>query len=1101
MRHAAIIALFISLAGLTARGADVPVVTPDAESLSLDEIGLYEVGYALRHKPEVQFPIGWSGSMEAHTGVSCEAVADQAGKHAFFMHSPWRNAVGMAFQQFTFDFPPEQAASTITLRGATAMQERTAEKSDGVTFRVFVNGTKLLEEHRTDTKWKEFEFDLTAYAGKRTVLRFEVDPGPHDDPSFDYSLWGNRTLIFKGLHPPAPAAPTAPPAVDLTHLYSAPNGSVAPRNAFAGTLSQQLTENVGHLKYSGPDGSLEYHWTPPQKNGDAPLGSWVLHASAGKDGAQRLVPLATDATLDWSGDAVWQSSRWEREAPDTGALTLVSEYKIGEQKATLRLSARLNSKALTLDVKCDVPAITKLNMGSWGPVLRRRKIAVPYFDRPVEFLQSENLFVSRWLDWTTSSASSQDASSATYDALTDGSRRAVSERLVYAVAWNFDEVLPNLPNTPSPELATVGKRVIVDSWGGGYAEVQKNLARLRAAGLTDCFVLVHDWQHSGYDNGLPTHLPANEKYGGDAGMKALTAAAREMGYRIGLHENYVDYYTNCEKFDENDIALESSGKKMNAWYNEGTKMQSYAVRPSAMLRLAKTQSPQVHERFGTSASFLDVNSSVPPWFHVDHRAGDNDAGLFSTTWNVHRSVWSFERETHGGPIFGEGGRHWYWSGCLDGVEAELSAGWGNGRGLTAPLCVDFDLLKIHPLQCNHGMGYFERWAPGENGELISVPYLDQYRMQEAIFGHAGYIGARSYTSLPLAWLEHHLMQPVANSYATAKPVKIEYRVGDAWTDTNAAARANEWNCARVTYDNGLSVTANSSAAELKSGDWTLPQFGWKAEGAGISVYSGMRGGQYCDFAQTATSLFANARNAADWNLINETLLFPRVTDFTAGDDGKVNFSYHWRVDETQSANLNCFVHIVADAGDKKGQIVMQQDHVLNRPLSQWKAGDDSADGPFSMNVAALPDGDYEWYIGLFSLENGARVRLPGADGGNRVSLGKLRVHAGAKPQFIPAPEPVAAKGVTRLNSPAKIIDFGPLRTDGSALYKEDGNTRRVWVMPAERIFALEFNTARVPAPALVRCTGGTTPTVVPEVNGIYWRLPLNGASVYEWDAK
>ena len=102
---------------------------------------------------------------------------------------------------------------------------------------------------------------------------------------------------------------------------------------------------------------------------------------------------------------------------------------------------------------------------------------------------------------------------------------------------------------------------------------------------------------------------------------------------------------------------------------------------------------------------------MPPWFHVDFRAGEAGAGRSAASGTCIGSCGPTSATTHDGPVFGEGNNHWYWSGCLDGVEAQFGSGWPGNGGFSAPLSVDFDLLKIHPLQFNHGMGYYERWWP------------------------------------------------------------------------------------------------------------------------------------------------------------------------------------------------------------------------------------------------------------------------------------------------------------------------------------------------------------------------------------------------------
>ena len=314
-----------------------------------------------------------------------------------------------------------------------------------------------------------------------------------------------------------------------------------------------------------------------------------------------------------------------------------------------------------------------------------------------------------------------------------------------------------------------------------------------------------------------------------------------------------------------------------------------------------------------NACYLDVHSAVPPWFHVDQRAGEEGAGAFHRVWDVHRKLWDYERKTHVGPVFGEGNNHWYWSGCLDGVEAQFGSGWPGEAGREAPLLVDFDLLKIHPLQFNHGMGYYERWwSKPAWGGLPPLVVLDQYRMQEVVFGHAGFLGAATWSVIPLAWLEHHLLTPVMARYGTARPAAIQYDLDGKWVDATAAARsdgnANVWQRVRVRYDNGLTITANQAAEPIRVGSHLLGQYGWTAEGAGVTAFTAQRDGVVVDFAETADSVFANARSASDWNISGGTRIRPEIADFEVVSPHLFRTTYAWRVNQTLPRNYACFVH-------------------------------------------------------------------------------------------------------------------------------------------------------------------------------------------------
>jgi hypothetical protein len=1084
--------MLISLAVLlVARANAAAAILPDQPVMRLDEIGLYDVGYAYRGQPEQQFPAGWSGFSE-ETGVWYQDAGVQHGKSAFLLHCPWRNGTGIAFQQFHFALP---AASRILVRGATALRQDAIGKSDGVTFRLLVNGRLLLETHRTDADWQPFEYDLTAFAGTAMTLRFETDPGPRNDPSFDFSLWGDRELVLEGYQPPALAHPSPVP-LSLEALPST-SSAVAPSGGFAGKTTTQIRDDVAILRYEGPDGELTYRWQRPQDAHDPLFGRIELLAQMRGDQPVRL-PLAAAAEAFWTQPAQALSSRWE-PAPD--GVRCVRTFRVGGETATLMLAGRLAGKSLVLDVDCDQPVLRAVEFGGWGPVLRRRSVPVPYYSGQVDYLPAEDLFTNAFLDWTASSASSHESGPrAVYDPLTDGTRHLLHESALYTASWHLVEVLPNLPNPPSPYRAELGSRLVLDIWGGRFRDIEASLRRWADYGIRDAVVLLHVWQRSGYDNALPALVPANAELGGDADLKALIATGTGLGYRMALHENYVDYYPNYDLFREDDIALDPAGTRVPAWYNPDTKVQSFAEKPTAILRLAATQSPEIHRRYGTNACYLDVHSAVPPWFHVDARAGEPGAGTFRQVWDVHRKLWEYERQTHQGPVFGEGSDHWYWSGYLDGVEAQFGQGWPERAGRQAPLLVDFDLLKVHPLQLNHGMGYFERWSDGEEGGgAPPVVLLDQYRMQEVAFGHAGFPILEGDDPLPRIWLDQYLLTPVTARDATARPVEIQYQVGERWVDSTAAAKAGMWDRVRIRYDSGLTVTANGREAALRAGDLVLPQYGWLAQGAGVTAYTAQRDGVVVDYAETSDSLFANARNLRDWT--TPRYARPEVTEFEQVAPRAFRVTYRWRVNRALPQDDICFVHFCSS--DQEGAIRFQQDHLLASRPSAWKSGDSVVDGPYRVELPSdLPDGDYPWYIGLYDQVSGQRASLGGpGDGQNRVRLGTLSVRDGGRTLArVPAPVDTSqeARDQEHLNTRGTVMDFGPVRTDGSIALHREGQEWVLHTLPREVPFVVELSLRRFPPPSQIASPGGAAESVAPQLFGDWWSLPLNGARAYRW---
>ena len=337
--------------------------------------------------------MGWIGGLDSPTGAACQPQGRQNGEVAWLLHCPWRGRTGVTFQDFTFRLP---RVPKIMLRGATALRTDAVGKSDGVTFRIFVDGEKRLDVNRTDSAWQPFDLDLTSEEGKTVTLRFETDPGPRDNPSFDFALWGDRRLALTGFVPHSVRHP-APPPLDLRRLTSRQDGSVVPLSGFAGRATTRSTSTEAVFRCQGADGALEYHWTPGKS--DSPLLGRVTLRAQMTDDAPINVLLATQAHLDWADTATLTGSSLR------GA-TLTRTYSVGGQTATVTVRASLHGKSLVFDIGCDRPVIRTLDGGGWGPTLRRQAINLPYYSLPIPFLARENFFAGAFLDWTNSRASS-----------------------------------------------------------------------------------------------------------------------------------------------------------------------------------------------------------------------------------------------------------------------------------------------------------------------------------------------------------------------------------------------------------------------------------------------------------------------------------------------------------------------------------------------------------------------------------------------------------------------------------------------------------------------------------------------------------------------
>jgi hypothetical protein len=200
---------------------------------------------------------------------------------------------------------------------------------------------------------------------------------------------------------------------------------------------------------------------------------------------------------------------------------------------------------------------------------------------------------------------------------------------------------------------------------------------------------------------------------------------------------------------------------------------------------------------------------------------------------------------------------------------------------------------------------------------MTMLLLDQYRMQEAAFGHVGFLGGEFWRNAGVAWLEQHLMVPLTSRTATHRVRDIRYNIDGKWVDTTEAVKrgamsgiAPMQNFARVriVYDNGLTVIANSATNDFVVGDTTLPEFGWIATNEDFAAGTIRRDGVVVDFVSAPDYQFANARRARDWNFGGPVPVSVRVTNFQSLENKRFKFSYDWKTGAKLTRDLHCFVH-------------------------------------------------------------------------------------------------------------------------------------------------------------------------------------------------
>jgi len=127
--------------------------------------------------------------------------------------------------------------------------------------------------------------------------------------------------------------------------------------------------------------------------------------------------------------------------------------------------------------------------------------------------------------------------------------------------------------------------------------------------------------------------------------------------------------------------------------------------------------------------------------------------------------------------------------------------------------VDFDLLRLHPLECDFGMGHQNMfyWRSGIKPD--SPEGVDRFLTATVAFGHTGYLLTYNNAAVKRSYF---LVQPLAAYYAKANAKTIRYVDGEGrlWPLSAALFNGAVTRCQIVTrYDDGTVTVANGNRTE------------------------------------------------------------------------------------------------------------------------------------------------------------------------------------------------------------------------------------------------------------------------------------------------
>ena len=548
---------------------------------------------------------------------------------------------------------------------------------------------------------------------------------------------------------------------------------------------------------------------------------------------------------------------------------VIDGEKLGEGEVRFSVSGQ----NAIVDVWVRGGNVEEVRFGRWRAPGAVKYIEVPYYtykrgrslDKPnilMADLGNAAVFFGAAMDWTQSASSVpycyldrvKDGTVAangatTYRPRTDGRLNDCRERFVWSVSETFDEVLPNIPNPPSPYRETAGSHV----WRSHEAsrDRAKDYAKWDAAvrrGLRHMCVTDHETMWRDDFESFTMRTNAAPRKGGDAAQLAYTRhMIDDLGLAYGPYNTFLDISTISAFWHPDHVMREADGQLKTGW------QRCYVPKAAFACEMNDLLTPVVQKKFGFNCAYCDQHTIFTPWTRIDYDHRVPGAGTFAATYYAFGELLLKQRECFGGPIFSEGGAHFMYAGLCDGSYAQEYEYSLPG----SPWLVDFDLMRMHPLECDIGISGRRHLYRKVGGPPADADYAADYWLAATIaFGHVGLIERDGADE----WRTYFMTQAIAAKYCAARVSSIHYLNARGERETTSEALksgAIARSHVLVEYDDGTFVGANGSygdgACEMKAAALgfrrdlivTLPSGGFCARsGDGtVSVFAGIVNGR------------------------------------------------------------------------------------------------------------------------------------------------------------------------------------------------------------------------------------------------------------------
>ena len=654
--------------------------------------------------------------------------------------------------------------------------------------------------------------------------------------------------------------------------------TILPENTVGESTSTLRREKgVYTFEYIGKDGRLVYQYKPAS-------GTWSDIVAQWQGRGPSFQPLDGGGVrlVDENGKAVDAESR-ELLGVDMDGDTVTTNWRLrhGKIVAEVTYLFRLWGKTLVIDTLCRGGLVSEVCYGRAVGLTHVRLVTLPYYDyggsRPAVVVAgppTEPLFLCGHTDWYRSNASlvwadnSVNGDTAAYQGggrytmLTNGTRNDCYERFFITVSPQFNEVLPTIANPISPWKQVTGKGV----WrahGASNRENDKELWRnVYRYGMRHVIVTDHEtgWRDGGESFTFRTRTAPGK--GGDEGQRDYARYMQDtLGFVYGPYNNYTDFAPVNEFWNVDLINRGTDNQLQHAW------ARCYAPKPARAVEYCAALAPKIQEKFNFSTAYCDVHTCVTPWSRTDYDARVPGAGTFAATFYAYGEIMLLQKRAWNGPVYSEGGKHCYYCGLTDGNYAQ-----DQSYGLPQnPWLVDFDLLKLHDLCCNFGMGnlgmfYGRKHELGQTPEALDRS-IDRFLAATVAFGHPGFLTFEG--GFRYALRSYYMVQQLAARYTQVPVASIRYvdaSGGQLDTSTAVANGVVARNQVVCRYRDGTITVANGHESEflqtrVDGRNIELPPTGYAAWTADrqVHVFSGLLSGRRCDYADTPDYIYIDGR--------------------------------------------------------------------------------------------------------------------------------------------------------------------------------------------------------------------------------------------------